>query len=227
MKTFKESLKCLALAFVCALLLGGCVLIWRLPKIVNHQADATRAALLAEAHIAEVDANDRLADALSHFDRQLTAGLAEVHLASVNADKRTGEALDIVDRFAVTANTQMSTLNATVADTLKPVGEVAQQVDDAAPLVLDCEFNPDCAFNRFQGVTKAVEQTALVIAKEAPAMAVSVDKIAASSAGVAASADATGKEVAIAAKRFNAPQTKWQQFRTWLLVAARLTGDFF
>jgi hypothetical protein len=48
---------------------------------------------------------------------------------------------------------------------LKPVFEHAasltKHVDDAAPLFLDCEFNQDCAFNRYVGASKGVERAAM------------------------------------------------------------------
>jgi hypothetical protein len=36
----------------------------------------------------------------------------------------------------------------------------ADQVDDAAPLWLDCEYNPDCAFSRYVGASKGIERAA-------------------------------------------------------------------
>jgi hypothetical protein len=34
-------------------------------------------------------------------------------------------------------------------------------MDDAAPLWLDCEYNPDCLFNRYVGSSKGIERAAL------------------------------------------------------------------
>jgi hypothetical protein len=220
--TIRESLHCAALTLLCAMLLGTSIFVFRLPGIINHQADATRAELAAQTHIAIVDANERLSAALDLLDRRSGEALAEVHATTRNADRHTGEALDILRTAAASIATQMSGLTAT----LKPIQETAQQLDDAAPLWLDCEFNPDCAFNRYQGVSKAFEKTAQVIAKEAPAMAASVDRIAASSAGVAMSADETGKEVTIAAKRFNAPLTTLQKVQMWIQTMSRFAGLF-
>lgn len=234
----KELLRCIEVACLCALLLAGFVLVLSVPRIVHSEAEATRAMVASQVHIAVVDANGRVADALEKMDAQVTTGLADVHQASVNADRRTGEALSIVrtaagqanltmagaeldlGRLTSDTNSQMGTLNATVAATLKPVAETAQQVDDALPLFADCEFNPDCAFNRFQGVSKAFETTSIAIAKAAPSVVSSVDKMAASSAGIANSAD-------VAAKGIIAPKTKWQQFLMWLQLGARLAGDFY
>lgn len=224
--TFRENLTCLALLLLCACLAGTAVAVWRLPQIANRQADATRAALLAETQAFEKDANARLSDALGLLDRRTGEALATVSATANLANQRSAQALEIVGAAETDANAQLTRLNKTVTAqqmaitaALKPITETAQQVDDAAPLYLDCEFNPDCAFNRFQGTTKALETTAKVIAAEAP-------KIAAASVKVADSTASTGAEVVIAAKRFNAPQTKWQAFRTWVLVFGRLLGDF-
>ncbi len=43
---------------------------------------------------------------------------------------------------------------------LNNVRHLTKQVDAAAPLFLDCDHNPDCAFNRFQGTSKAIERSA-------------------------------------------------------------------
>jgi hypothetical protein len=232
----REHLICVALAALSLCLIGGFVLIERVPAIIHSEAEATRNMLVAQTTLAIDDAKGSITDAILEADFQITAALKEVHLASVNADKRTGQALDIVrqtqlgtgtgiNRIGQEIHAQMSTLNETVATTLKPVGEAAQQVNEAAPLWLDCEFNPDCAFNRYQGAAKAFEHTAIVIAAAAPSLVSSADKIAASSVDTSVAVAATGKEVAIAAHRFNAPQTKWQAFRSWLVTAARIAGN--
>lgn len=209
-KVAAELLKCILLAFLCSAILAGTVLLWRLPKLVHNEAEATRLVVAAQLHEATVDANDRLADALAAFDKQL---------GTLN-----GTVANTLAPLPSTLDQQMTTLNGMLAKTLSPVEGLGEQLNSAAPLWLDCEFNPDCAFNRYQGVSKAFEKTALVIAAEAPAMAVSVDKIAKASADTAVSVAATSKEVSVAAKAFNTPQTKMQQIRSWLLTIARIYG---
>lgn len=59
----------------------------------------------------------------------------------------------------------------------EPAGLLVAQVNDQAPLFLDCQFNPDCVFNRYQGLSKAAEQTFQAIAKAAPEMSESAIKI--------------------------------------------------
>ena len=40
-----------------------------------------------------------------------------------------------------------------------PAASVVAQVNDSAPLYLDCDHNPDCLFNRYVGVSVAIEKT--------------------------------------------------------------------
>lgn len=228
-------LKCLAMSLLCFALAGVVPCIYELPDALNAQASMTRTLVLADARKAESDANNAILAALALIDKRSAEALGEIHQIGVDANNRTGEALAIVRAtadlnsktiaaFGEGSQEQLAAFNATVATVAKPLAETTQQLDDALPLWLDCEYNPDCAFNRYQGVSKAIEQTAQAVAKAAPAIAIDADAIAASGAGVAASADATGREVTIAAKRFNAPQSKWAQLRSWLLTIARIYG---
>jgi hypothetical protein len=75
----------------------------------------------------------------------------------VTVDQRTGDALQRVDA----AVEVVQDLRGDLKPLLDHAGSVAGQVDGAAPLYLDCEFNPDCAFNRFQGASKAFERAAI------------------------------------------------------------------
>lgn len=231
-------LKCLAMALVCFAVAIGIVGMCELPDALNAQANETRAAVLAEVAATEGHANARLTDALAMLDKRSGQALAEIHAASVNANVRTGQALDIVGAAAIQSgntltlfeantNGQLTNFNATLAATLRPLTETAQQVDDALPYIIDCDpsfAGADCFPNRYLEIANETEDTLKAVAAAAPKMATQVELIAASSAGVAASADATGKEVVKAAKRFNAPQTKMQALKSWLLTFARLYG---
>lgn len=74
-------------------------------------------------------------------------------------------------------NHSIAGVSADVHQVAVPLAGTAVQLNDAAPLYLDCEFNPDCAFNRFQGVSKATEQTLQAVAKAAPKIAESTVRI--------------------------------------------------
>jgi hypothetical protein len=229
-KTFKEFLKCLTLAFLCSLLLGGTVAIWRLPMIVDRQADKTRDALTAQISSAIADANGRIADTIADLNRHTRAAMGQVHFAAANADRRTGEALEIISSAAAQAdrqlagarsdlNGQLTMLNSTASALAKPLAGSAQQVDDALPLWLDCEYNPDCAFNRYQGVAKAVEQAAIAISDETPRITGHSEAVAGSFQRIAA---ATDKWI----EKLTAPQSVKDQIKEWLqvliLAAARI-----
>ncbi len=234
METAQEALKCLALALMCSVLLGIAVLTWKAPGMldraaretrtaviaeIDSQANQTRAALLTEASRWERDANERLGGALS-----------EIRTTEQDANSRTEEALEIVRDASVKAdahlanlegiaNRQLTGLNITAASMAVPIAESAKQVDDALPLWLDCQFNPDCAFNRYQGVSKAFEKTAQVIAREAPLMTEKADSI-------AGSVESVSQSVAKEAEVLTRPQTKMQQFRSWLLLGTRVFAAF-
>jgi hypothetical protein len=59
----------------------------------------------------------------------------------------------------VTVDKKLDAALALAGPVLQYAGNVAAQVDSAAPLFLDCSFNQDCIFNRYVGVSKAFEKT--------------------------------------------------------------------
>ena len=114
--------------------------------------------------------------AVAAVDRNMALALKPVNRTASLVDRRTWELVSIsyklADRLAdtldrtrsdvkeslTTANTTAASLSLGVTSALKPLQSSAQQVNDALPLYLDCDHNPDCAFNRFQGVSKSVEK---------------------------------------------------------------------
>ncbi len=99
-------------------------------------------------------ANQNLTDIRTDANTQITAlsGMVNARLTDVTG-KLDGQLARTNDSLAM------------VTTGLKPVldhtASITKQVDDTAPLYLDCEYNPDCAFNRFQGTSKAVEHAAM------------------------------------------------------------------
>jgi ABC-type transporter Mla subunit MlaD len=73
------------------------------------------------------------------------------------ADRRIGDTLDRADA----ALGKVEELRGDLKPILDHASGVAKQVDDAAPLFLDCEFNADCLFNRYVGASKGIERAAL------------------------------------------------------------------
>ena len=132
---------------------------------------------LADRHARQVEQDLRL---------RLDAALAEVKAARVEAggqlrDLRTETlarvdagieaAAPAIDRAASAMESAAAAMDGARTD-LQPVlqhtGSVVSQVDGALSPFLDCEDNPDCAFNRYQGASKAFEQAMQQMAKTMP-----------------------------------------------------------
>ena len=174
------------------------------PDWAARQADATRGAALA---------------AIADTRKDL---LAEAHSAVLESRAAIGDITQKADAriadLAVRVDGQLTRTNDTVAG-LKPIldhaASITKQADEAAPLFLDCEYNPDCVFNRFQGVSKAVEQMAQAGAKAAP-------KLADEAVKVGDSAVKVGEAAAIEAHELTKPQTTRQKIAAWLGIIPRV-----
>jgi hypothetical protein len=135
---------------------------------VPGEIQATRTVLVGQVVGARRDLNVLAEGTQDDLNSQMTAlrkeTLAEVAEIRQTADRRIGDTLGRVDGALAHADTALGTVEAIRKD-MKPVfdhaGSVAAQVDDAAPLFLDCDYNQDCAFNRFQGTSKAFERAAI------------------------------------------------------------------
>lgn len=101
---------------------------------------------------------------------------------------------------------------------LKPFTECAYYDADGTPV----GGNPDCAFNRFMGSSKAIEKAMQsldkMIERDGPKIA---DAAAETSASVASAANSLDIE----AKALTKPQTKLQAIRTWLVALAKIYGS--
>jgi hypothetical protein len=150
--------------FVCALLAaltGLAVSGIRVMNAIPGEARMTREALVGEVRAARCDLNIQLRDLSARSERQVAAlrrdTLAEADEIRETADRRLGDTL-------ARADAALATLDATRQD-LKPVlaqsAAAAAQVNEALPLFLDCDHNPDCVFNRYVGVSKGIERAAL------------------------------------------------------------------
>lgn len=147
-----------------------------LPGGVSGELRATRAALIDQAAAARRDLTAQIEgarqDILGRTERQVAAlrtdTIGQVAALRVDvmgqvghfrsaADRRVGDTLARVD----TALAELQQLRSDLKPTLDHVASVTEQVDDAAPLFLDCESNPDCVFNRYVGASKGIERAAL------------------------------------------------------------------
>jgi hypothetical protein len=188
MKKVQQALVCALLAALTALVVYAVLLVRTATAIMAAlpaEVTCTRAALIAEVTAARKDA-------LARSERQIAAlrkdVLAEAAQIRETADRRIGDTLARAD----TALTTVESLRTDVKPTLDRSAAIAAQVDDALPLFLDCDHNPDCVFNRYVGVSKGVERAALNFGQMSqdvrgslPKMLVTWDRIAQDVSGTA------------------------------------------
>ncbi len=55
----------------------------------------------------------------------------------------------------------MDSLHQDLKPSLTHAASITGQVNDALPLYLDCDHNPDCVFNRYVGVSEGIERASL------------------------------------------------------------------
>ena len=146
--------------------------------------------------VARADA--RLAGIQNVAEEQLTAANREI--ASV-----TQAAAATIPETASFVSQSIASISQDVHSVSVPAAAVVAQVNDAAPLYLDCEFNPSCAYNRFQGISKATEQTMQAVAKAAPEIADSTVRI--------------EKDIQREADELTKPKRWWQKLEAWLTLA--------
>ncbi len=132
----------------------------RLPQQLDTAIVETRGALLKEVSVTRAELLGHLTALESRTDSRLAAIEADVtsQLART-VDTANGQLTATLARVDA-ALEEVSGLHSEIAPVLVHLGSVAKQVDEASPLFLDCDHNVDCAFNRFQGTSKAVERAA-------------------------------------------------------------------
>jgi ABC-type transporter Mla subunit MlaD len=192
MKTVQQVFACALLAALTALTIAAVRVVNSVPAEIRE----TREALFGEVAAARRDLNAQLRDLAERSERQITGlrqnTLAEVDEIRETADRRLGDTLSRADAA-------LATLDATRQD-LKPVlaqsAAVATHVNDALPLFLDCDHNPDCVFNRYVGASKGIERAALNFGQASadvrgavPRMLSTWDQIGVGVAGTAANLD--------------------------------------
>lgn len=145
--------------------------------------------------------------ALADHHAEATEKIIDKHLGIIDASlKETSDSFtDLSTRyqgFATQVDEELTEFTATTKNAVRPIQESAQQVDDALPLFLNCEFNEDCLFNRYQGVSKSLE------------------KVGASSEGIA-------KDIKREADQLTKPPGFWAGFRMWMITVARFGGAVY
>ena len=94
-------------------------------------------------------------DAMGQIAAIRTDAMA-VDAIGATADRRVGATLERVDG----AMGKVEELRGDLRPVVAHAASVAKQVDDAAPLFLDCEHNRDCFFNRYVGASQSIERAA-------------------------------------------------------------------
>ena len=172
MQRFKLALSCALLAALTGVAVQAILLLHAatratraLPGAVSGALRATRTDLVGQVAAAREDLAGQIEasrkDLLERTERQLAALRGDVmgQVAETRkvADQRIVDTLARVD----TALDKVEELRGDLKPVFDHAASLTKQVDDAAPLFLDCEFNQDCVFNRYVGASKGVERAAM------------------------------------------------------------------
>jgi hypothetical protein len=153
--------------------------------------------------------------------------MTEASKVRITADRRLGDTLSRVD----TALTTVDSLRLDLKPSLDHTAAITAQVDDALPLYLDCDHNPDCTFNRFVGVSKGVERASVNLGQMSqdvrgalPPMLKTWSQIGIDASATTENVDGITADVhtmtTIAAK----PKTFWGKVWAGLVVTSRFAG---
>ena len=172
MQRLKLALTCALLAAVTGLVVQAILLLHAatvaaraLPGAVSVQLAAARVALVGEVEATRKDLTSQIEgarkDVLGRSERQVAALRGDLRGEAREfrgtADRRIGDTLARVD----TALSKFEELRSDLKPSLDHAASITRQVDDAAPLFLDCESNQDCVFNRYVGASKGIERAAM------------------------------------------------------------------
>jgi hypothetical protein len=216
-------------ALTCALLAaltGVAVQAMLLLHAATGAARALPVAIVGEVRAARVDLTAQVAaarqDVLARSERQVAALRTDVigQVATIGrtADRRIGDTLDRADA----ALGKVEELRGDLKPTLDHAGSVAAQVDDAAPLFLDCEFNPDCLFNRYVGAAKGIENAAQNVGRTSADISGAVPGILATwgqiGANVARATDESAQTAAASREFMNNMAAMTKPLPSWLRI---------
>jgi hypothetical protein len=163
-------------------------------RSIREQGDETRKAALSAI-------TDTRREALAEITRTRGDLLARVDRLTDISERSIADLSERADRHLATLNTtvalnlgrandsiaEVSGVAAGVRPALENAGRITAQVNDALPLYLDCDHNPDCVFNRYVGVAQSTEKAMRAVAMTAPGTLKSVESTASSVASIARS----------------------------------------
>jgi hypothetical protein len=124
------------------------------PVAISSELQKTRVGLLNQVAEARRDVLTRTERQVAALRVDVMAQMAQIR---ATADRRVGDSLARMD----TALGEIEQIRGGLQPILVHTANVTKQVDDAAPLFLDCEYNPDCVFNRYVGASTGIEHAAL------------------------------------------------------------------
>jgi len=136
-----------------------------LPVAVRVELQATRTALLAEVRAGRRDLAGQVEstrkDLLGRTERQVAALRTDVmgELAQIRAPPTGASATPWRASMLPSGKSRNYTPISTRRSSMRQMSP--SKWDDAAPLFLDCEYNPDCVFNRYVGASKGIERAAM------------------------------------------------------------------
>jgi hypothetical protein len=204
---------------------------------VPNEIQATRAALIREIAATRVELMQQIADSrrdlLVRTEREADAlrhdVMAQTTAALTTADRRLGDTLSRVD----TALATVDALRRDLRPSLDGAAAITAQVNDALPLYLDCDHNPDCVFNRYVGVSKGVERASLNFGQMSqdvrgalPPMLKTWSQIGADVSGVAGNVNGITADVHTMTTAATKPKTFWGKVWAGITVASRFAGLF-
>jgi hypothetical protein len=168
MKTVRQMLTCALLAAAAWLTLSAALLLRAATGAVAalpQEIALTRGALIGEIAATRKDLaaqiaaarRDVLVRSQNEADALRTDLVSETDAIRATADRRLGDTLQRADAAVAV----LDELRDDLKPTLDHSASITAQADASLPMFLDCEYNPDCVFNRYVGVSKGVEKAAL------------------------------------------------------------------
>lgn len=157
MKIVQQILVSVLLAALTVLVVSTILVVRAIPGEIR----ATRAVLVQEADATRADLNRQIQSGMVRSERQVallrTGVMAQIDQIRQTTDRRVGDTLARADTaLAVVEETRRD-----LKPTLDQTAAITSQVNEALPLFLDCDHNPDCVFNRYVGVSKGIEHAAM------------------------------------------------------------------
>lgn len=176
-----------------------------LPDEIDLLVRAESKTLRGETLARVDDLISEVKDARKASDRQITAARSDLRGESEAWRGMVDQRLVGVEVMAAGRIDRLTDMVLTVTS---PTAKLLTQIETVAPLWLDCEGNPDCAFNRFQGTSKAVEKMAMESAKASPEVSQSTVRIAQNVGQITADVGVVTRNVAEVSERLAHPAPK-------------------